>query len=353
MRVLLTGGNGFIGSHVAEALAAASVEVVVVDRNRTWPAPGPPPEGVEFVEGDIRDPMTCAFAVAGIDAVCHQAAKVGLGVDFADAPGYVNDNDSGTVTLLAALWERSFRGRLVLAASMVVYGEGRYRCAQHGLGPAGRRMASDLDSGHFEPRCPVEDCGRFLAWETVPEDAATDPRNVYAATKLHQEHLCALWAAEAGACAVALRYHNVYGPRLPRDTPYAGVSAIFKSAVAAGRAPQVTEDGGQMRDFVHVRDVARANVAALLNPDVVGGAYNIASGRPHSVGDMAKAICDAAARPGTGPSVVPEVTGRWRVGDVRHIVASATKAAAGLGFQAQIGFEEGMAELAGAEHPTR
>lgn len=347
MRVLLTGGNGFIGSHIAEALVAGGTDVLIVDRNGVWPA-GPLPQGVEVLVGDVRDPSVCAIAAAGVDAVCHQAARVGLGVDFADAPGYVADNDVGTASLLAALWDRSFRGRLVLAASMVAYGEGRYRCERHEIVRAARRRPDDLDAGHFEPRCPVDGCDRFLAWEPVPEDAAIDPRNVYAATKVHQEHLCAMWAGEAGATAVALRYHNVYGPRLPRDTPYAGVAAIFKTDVEAGRAPQVHEDGGQMRDFVHVTDVARANVAALFTPDVAGGAYNVASGNPHSVGEMASAISATST-----DRVVPVVTGRWRLGDVRHIVASTEKAARGLGFRAEIGFEEGMTELAGPEPDPR
>ena len=352
MRVLLTGGNGFIGSHVAEALSAGGTEVLIVDRNGTWPA-GPLPPGVEILTGDLRDPAVCAAAVAGADAVCHQAARVGLGVDFADTPGYVGDNDVGTAMLLHALWDRSFRGRLVLAASMVAYGEGRYHCEHHGTVAARRRRPDDLDAGRFEPRCPVESCDRFLQWMTVPEDAPTDPRNVYAATKVHQEHLCALWAGEAGATAVALRYHNVYGPRLPRHTPYAGVAAIFKSEVEAGRSPQVHEDGGQMRDFVHVRDVARANLAALFAPDVAGGAYNVASGHPHSVADMAAAICSAARSPSDTAPPVPAVTGTWRLGDVRHIVASTEKAAQGLGFRAEIGFEEGMYELAGPEPDPR
>ena len=154
--------------------------------------------------------------------------------------------------------------------------------------------------------------------------APVDPRNVYAATKLHQEHLCALWGREAGATVVALRYHNVYGPRMPRDTPYAGVASIFRSALAAGRAPEVFEDGGQTRDFVHVRDVARANVLALTRSDVESGAYNIASGTPHTVGDLARALAGAV-----GPDLTPVVTGRWRLGDVRHIVASPARAEPG------------------------
>lgn len=343
MKVLVTGGNGFIGSHVVEALAGAGVEVRVVDRNPMWPGADAPPDGVEWLAGDLREAVTCAAAVDGVDAVCHQAAKVGLGVDFADAPGYVDDNDVGTVRLLAALWASSFRGRLVLAGSMVVYGEGRYRCGEHGDVAVGRRRPADLDAGAFEPRCPVAGCHRFVAWAPVAEQARLDPRSTYAATKLHTEHLCSVWASEAGAEAVALRYHNVYGPRLPRDTPYAGVAALFIDAVAGGRAPEVYEDGGQMRDFVHVRDVARANVSALLTPDVEPGAYNIASGVPHTVGDLARAVCAAL-----GNDLAPRVSGRWRAGDVRHIVASPDRAARGLSFVAEVGFEDGVAELARA-----
>jgi dTDP-L-rhamnose 4-epimerase len=339
VRILVTGGHGFIGSHIVEALAASGHEVVVLDRNPAWPGPDDPPGGVEVQVGDLRDPAACRRAVAGVDAVCHQAAKVGLGVDFADVTGYVDDNGRGTAELLAALWDRSFAGRLVLAGSMVVYGEGRYRCPVHGDVAAGPRRPEDLDAGMFEPRCPVAACGEPLAWTAVGEDSGPDPRNVYAATKLHQEHLCGLWAREAGATAVSLRYHNVYGPRLPVDTPYAGVAAIFRTEVLAGRPPRVTEDGGQMRDFVHVRDVAAANVAALTRPGVAPGPCNVGSGTPRSVGELAAAM----SRLGGAPA--PVVTGRWRLGDVRHVVASSERAATTLGFRAAVGFDDGVAEL--------
>jgi dTDP-L-rhamnose 4-epimerase len=181
-----------------------------------------------------------------------------------------------------------------------------------------------------------------VTWEPVSEDAAPDPRNVYAATKLHQEHLCQVWGREAGATVVCLRYHNVYGPRMPHDTPYAGVVSLFTSALRAGRSPEVFEDGQQTRDFVHVRDVARANVLALLADGVESGAYNVASGTPRTVGDVARALSEAAG-PGAPP---PRITGRWRLGDVRHIVASPARASAGLGFVAEVPFEEGMAEFA-------
>ncbi len=340
MRVLVTGGAGFVGSHVVDALVEAGDEVVVLDRAE--PPPGVGNREARYLAGDAREAQDWDRALAGVDAVSHQAARVGLGVDFADVGGYVDDNDAGTAAGLAVLHRVGFAGRLVLASSMVVYGEGRYRCPAHGVVRPGPRAPERLDSGRFEPPCP--ECGRDLDSEAVTEDAPADPRNVYAATKLLQEHLVAAYIREhPGATAVALRYHNVYGPRMPRDTPYAGVASIFRSAVAAGRAPEVFEDGAQTRDFVHVRDVARANVLALTAPVVEAFvACNVASGTPHTVGELARALAP--------PALEPVVTGRWRLGDVRHIVASPAGAADLLGFVAEVSFAAGMAEFAHADH---
>jgi len=265
---------------------------------------------------------------------------VGLGVDFGDAPAYARDNDLGTAILLRALFASSFRGRLVLASSMVVYGEGRYRCALHGVVAPGPRRRADLDEGRFEPPCPS--CGRALESGTVGEDAPVDPRNVYAATKVHQEHLWACFARETGNPTATLRYHNVYGPGMPRDTPYAGVASIFASALRRGEAPRVFEDGAQLRDFVHVTDIARANALALSAPACPPGVFNVGSGEPRSVLDMANALADAF---GTG-APRPVVTGDYRLGDVRHIVASSARAGEILGFTAEVGFAAGMAEVA-------
>jgi dTDP-L-rhamnose 4-epimerase len=292
-----------------------------------------------LIEADLNDAGAVATAIEGVDAVCHQAAKVGLGQDIADIAAYARDNDLGTAVLLRELAAARFEGRLVLASSMVVYGEGSYACPSHGSVAPPPRAIDDLDRGRFEPACPA--CGAALTPEAVTEAANADPRNVYATTKLHQEHLCFAFSRETGVPVTALRYHNVYGPRMPRDTPYAGVASIFASSLAAGRAPRVYEDGRQLRDFVHVRDVARANVIALTRPEPVCGAFNVASGRPRTVGEMAQALADAAGR--ESPS--PVVTGQYRLGDVRHVFASAKLARAALGFTAREDFNLGMAEF--------
>jgi dTDP-L-rhamnose 4-epimerase len=343
MRVLVTGGAGFIGSHVVDALAEAGADVVVVDSLDPAAHAGPPSylrDDVEYRWGDVTDPEVVAEAVPGVEAVSHQAARVGLGVDFDDVVRYVHDNDVGTGVLLRALWRSDFRGRLVVASSMVVYGEGGYRCPHDGPTRPGPRRVEDLEAGRFDPPCPR--CGRALEPVAVPEEAPVDPRNVYAATKLHTEHLAGSFCREAGVAGCALRYHNVYGPRMPRDTPYAGVASIFRSALEAGRPPILFEDGAQRRDFVHVTDVARANVAALGSGAT--GAFNVASGTPHSVGDLARALAAAY-----GPDApVPEVSGRYRAGDVRHVFASTERAAAVLGFRAGVAFEDGVRAFARA-----
>jgi dTDP-L-rhamnose 4-epimerase len=331
-RVLVTGGAGFIGSHIVEAALEAGLDPVVLDLQR-------PRLDVEYVIGDLRDANAVGRALDGAELVCHQAAKVGLGVDLDDMPDYAGHNDFGTAVLLRQM-RRSTAHRLVLASSMVVYGEGRYSCPEHGSVTVPPRDLSDLRAGRFEPACG--NCRRRLIPEPVAEDAPPDPRNVYAATKLHQEHLARVFARETGVPVTALRYHNVYGPRMPRDTPYAGVAALFADALAAGRAPRVFEDGAQLRDFVHVRDVARANVLALTIREPVDRPLNVSSGRPRSVRELADAL-HATAYP---DAPAPVLTGEFRAGDVRHIFADAGRAARELGFRASEDFQQGIAELA-------
>lgn len=343
MTLLVTGGAGFIGSAIVEEALARGETVRVLDSLRSDVHGGTPvlDQRVDFLRGDVRDEAVMQRALHGVDTVCHQAAKVGLGVDFSDAPDYVSSNDLGTAVLLAAMTAAGTR-RLVLASSMVVYGEGAYRGRGGPTRPPARRIA-DLEAGRFDP---LEDDGTPLEPMLIDEDAALDPRNVYALTKLAQEHLGSSWARSTGATVAALRYHNVYGPGMPQNTPYAGVASLFRSAIARGDAPRVFEDGGQRRDFVHVRDVASANLAAIdWTADAAPGtfrAFNVGSGSVHTIGDLAVALSLAAG------GVPPVTTGEFRLGDVRHITASSSRLQNELGWRPKVSFDEGMREFATA-----
>ena len=341
MHVLLTGGAGFIGSHVLAELIARGHAVTVLDSLRpdvhrtAWT----PPEGVTFVKGDVRDRVVVDEALSGIEAVVHLAAKVGLGVDVGDLPDYAASNDVGTAELLAAMAVAGV-GRLTLASSMVVYGEGVGRCPQHGLVAPAPRRESALAAGEFEPPCPL--CGRPLETGLVGEDVPLDPRNAYASSKVAQEYYASNWARATGGSAAMMRYHNVYGPGMPKDTPYAGVAAIFTSALRRGEAPKVFEDGGQRRDFVHVRDIAAATVLAAERHTDGVRAFNVGSGTPRTVGDMAKALAQSLG------GQAPIVTGSYRLGDVRHITADSSRLRDELGWRPAVAFDDGMAELAHA-----
>jgi dTDP-L-rhamnose 4-epimerase len=342
MRVLLTGAAGFVGGQVAAALVERGHDVLGVDALIPQAHPADAELPGDLVRLDVRDAAGLDRALADVDVVCHQAAMVGNGIDVQDYPEYAAHNDLGTAVLLAAM-ARAGVDRLILASSMVVYGDGGYRCAEHGdVQPVPRRVA-DLEAGGFEHRCPM--CDAWLDWALVAESAPLRPRTAYAASKVAQEHYAAAWCTLRSARAVALRYHNVYGPGLPADTPYAGVAAIFRSALERGEPPRVYEDGRQTRDFVHIGDVAAANLAAIEavaeHPEGLT-AYNVCSGRPRTVGDLAAAIAGASG----GPK--PVVTGAYRPGDVRHVVASPDRARDGLGFTARIDPDLGLKELATA-----
>jgi dTDP-L-rhamnose 4-epimerase len=343
--VLLTGSEGFIGGAVAEQLEAAGDEVVRVDLMipEAHAAGAVAPAGTHQV--DVRDGEALAPLLRGVDAVCHQSAMVGAGVTVADLPSYASHNDLATAVLLAAMAQAGV-GRLAVASSMVVYGEGRYACEVHGPQAPRPRSLDALDAGDFENHCA--DCGRGLGWETVDEDARLDPRSSYAASKVATEHYVAAWARQATGAAVALRYHNVYGPRMPRDTPYSGVAALFRSALEQGRPPDVFEDGGQVRDFVHVSDVARANVLSLRQvvdaPAESFTTYNVCSGQPVPIRRVAELVARGTGR----DDLAPHVSGRYRLGDVRHVVASPERARERLGFEARVGPDEGLPEFATA-----
>lgn len=346
MKILLTGAAGFIGTHIGRIATERGHDVVRLDAF----LPQAHGEDVEVPADvarlDIRtadlDPI-----LDGIDVVCHQAAVVGNGVDAQDLPAYADHNDHGTAQLLAAM-ARAGVSDLVLASSMVVYGDGRYTCPEHGDVPPAVRRVDDLDAGQFDPRCPV--CGGEIQWRLIGEDTPFLPRTSYAASKVAQEHYASAWCTLENARAIALRYHNVYGPGMPADTPYAGVAAVFRSAIERGEAPQVFEDGGQMRDFVHVHDVALANVLAIeqiANHDEGLTAYNVASGQPCTLLHMARTLAAAAG------GAAPVVTGDYRRFDVRHVVASPAAAIAGIGFTAQHSPDEGLAQLASDPLRTR
>lgn len=348
MRILLTGAAGFIGSTVAYLLRARGDDVVAVDlllpkaHGRSRPEWAPE----NLLVADLRNPDLVEKLLTGADVVCHQAAMVGLGVDAGDAPDYAGHNVLGTAVLLAGMAAVGVRS-LVQASSMVVYGEGRYRYAGHGDVRPGPRLPEALTAGAYDSPCPL--CGSELLWARISENASLDPRNTYAASKLAQEHFAAAWARQTSGAVTSLRYHNVYGPRMPQDTPYAGVAAIFRSALESGRAPQVYEDGGQMRDFIHVQDIAAANLAAI---DRLAGsrapsggevlACNVSSGDPHTIGELAAELAAAVGGP------PPVFVGGGRTGDIRHVVADPALAAQVLGFRAAVPFAAGVREFAGA-----
>lgn len=343
LRILVTGGAGFIGQHVVRGLLKRGHEVHVLDSLRPdvhgatpeWT----PPASVMFHRGDVREADVVAAALKGIDAVIHLAAKVGLGVDVTDMPDYASSNEVGTAVLLVAMAQAGVK-RLTLASSMVVYGEGHAFCAEHGLVMPAPRIEASLAAGDFEPPCPH--CGKPLGTSLVKEDTPFDPRNAYATSKASQEHYAGNWARVTGGSVAAMRYHNVYGPGMPRNTPYAGVAAIFLSALRSGTAPAVFEDGGQRRDFVHVRDIAAATITACERHGDGVRAFNVGSGTPRTVGQMAEAL----ARAQDGPK--PVVTGKYRLGDVRHITADSSRLFDELGFRPEEDFDEGMRELSRA-----
>jgi dTDP-L-rhamnose 4-epimerase len=324
VKVLLTGGAGFLGRAVHDQLAAAGHTIHVFDH-------------VLDRRDDITDHDRLLAAASACDAVIHLAAKVGLGVNIRDIDDYALHNDYGTAMTLRVAAEAGI-SRFVYASSMVVYGESRYRCAAHGSVRPPPRRRDDLDAGRFDPLCPT--CADALIPELVPESAPLDPRNAYAATKAHGEQLAAIWSRETSGTVAALRFHNVYGPGMPRDTPYAGVASIFTDSLLRSEPPRVFEDGCQRRNFIHVSDVAAAVLATLHARLPVGlTPLNIGTPWVMTVGEMASALSRSLGGP------APVVTGEYRLGDVRHVTANCSAAERVLGWRAQIDLATGLADL--------
>jgi dTDP-L-rhamnose 4-epimerase len=343
-RVLLTGGAGFIGSHVARRLLECGHRVRVLDDldpqvHEAGDRPGYLDHEVELVAGDVRDRSAVERALEGVDRVVHFAAKVGVGQSMYEIAGYTSTNCVGTAVLLESLLERPVE-RLLVASSMSVYGEGLYRDPKGWFVEDARRSRLQLEHRRWEP---LSRAGEGLEPVPTPETKVPDLSSVYALTKYDQERLCLMFGSAYDVPAVALRFFNVYGPDQALSNPYTGVLAIFASRLLNGRPPKVFEDGEQRRDFVSVHDVAHACVLALESDSAVGHTINIGSGRSASVMEVAERLAKVLDR----QDVEPEITGRYRVGDVRHCFADIARARELLGYEPAVGLKDGMAELAG------
>jgi dTDP-L-rhamnose 4-epimerase len=354
MNILVTGGAGFIGSHIVDELLARGHRVRVFDS--LWAQVhgdlgGKPPaylsREAEFVLGDARDADALDRALAGIDAVFHEAAAVGVGQSMYAIRDYTDANVMGTANLLDLIVNkhRDHIQKMIVASSMSIYGEGRYVDPASGaqITPQPRSQAQ-LEARRWEPLVPGAD--RPAAPVPCDEGKPVEPTSVYAINKRDQEEMVLAIGRAYGIPAVALRYFNVYGPRQALSNPYTGVAAIFSSRYLNGRAPMIFEDGGQSRDFVHVRDIARANALALESPKADGHAINVGTGRPTTILQVARLLLkrlhpDRA----DDPALQPAVLGQFRPGDIRHCYADISRARALLGYEPSIPFEQGVAEL--------
>jgi dTDP-L-rhamnose 4-epimerase len=337
VKILVTGGAGFLGSYVTDDLLLAGHDVRILDSLDPQVHPGGRvpdhlASDAELIVGDIRSPDTVAEALEGVDGVIHLAARVGVGQSMYELAGYTDVNTRGTAVLLEALAERDVR-RVVVASSMCIYGEGLYRRPDGTFADDVVRSREQLQMGAWEP-------GADLTPVPTPEWKTPRLSSVYALTKYDQELLCLLWGAAYGVPTVALRFFNAYGPRQALSNPYTGVLAIFASRFLNGRPPRIFEDGEQRRDFVSARDVARACRLALDAERAPGRAINIASGHDVSVLDVARVLGHAL-----GLSLDAEITGEARVGDIRHCFADTRMAEEVLGFTAEVELEAGVAEL--------
>lgn len=348
--VLVTGGAGFVGSHLVDALVQQGHPVRVLDnldpqvhgRGAVRPAniqAHVEAGRVEFHRGDVRDPGAVVRALDGVDVVFHQAAAVGVGQSMYRIVDYVSANSLGAAVLLEAILKRGQPLRkLVVASSMSIYGEGKYRCPEHGEVSPPLREAEQFRRSDWEMHCPA--CGAEVSALPTDEGKPLQPTSVYAITKRDHEEMFLAVGRAYGIPTVALRYFNIYGPRQSLNNPYTGVAAIFTSRLLNGRAPLVFEDGRQSRDFIHVSDIVRANLLALEKPEADGEVFNVGTGRSLNLRDMAGAL---RAHLG-GPAA--EIVGEFRQGDIRHCFSDPAKIRERLGFEARVRFEDGIDDLA-------
>lgn len=342
--VLVTGGAGFVGSHLVDALLQRGDRVRVLDSLDPQAHEG----GVaahlsrdaELLVADLRDSAATGRALDGVEIVFHQAGMVGNGQSMYQIRRYVDANGCGTAVLLEqAIRRRDTVRRVVAASSMVVYGEGAYSCAEHGVVVPGLRRQQDLQRGMWEPRCPR--CAHTLDAVPTDEDQPLHPTSPYAISKRDCEELVLVTGAAHGLETVALRYLNVYGSRQALSNPYTGVAAIFATQLLSGRRPVVFEDGLQRRDFVHVSDVVRANLLAAESPRAVGHALNVGTGDSMTILDLARQLAALL-----GHDVEPDVTGSFRAGDIRHCWADVARARELLGFAATADRDAALRQLA-------
>jgi len=343
-RVLITGGAGFIGSHLTDLLLAAGYSVRILDNLSPQIHPdGAAPDylnaDAELLIGDVRDRDAVEHALSSVDIVVHLAAAVGVGQSMYEIAHYTAINDLGTAVLLEALTARECK-RLVCASSMSVYGEGLARRADGGIVSPDERPPQQLRRGQWELQ---DGSGHALTPVATPESKQPSLSSVYALNKFCQERLCLVVGKAYGIPTIALRFFNVYGPRQALSNPYTGVLAIFASRLLNRRAPLVFEDGEQRRDFVHVEDVARACLLALRTETGVGEVFNIGSGESRSIVSIAQDLAAVAGR----PEIAPRVTGKYRAGDIRHCFADIGKSRRQLGFAPEVEFRTGLEELAG------
>jgi dTDP-L-rhamnose 4-epimerase len=343
-RILVTGGAGFIGSHLARHLLHQGHEVRALDRldpqvHPDRERPAYLDDEVELVKGDVRDPAAVEEALEGVDAVVHLAARVGVGQSMYEIADYCSVNTVGTGVLLEALMERPVR-RLLVASSMSIYGEGLARTASGEVAEAVERDRAQLERGEWEP---VSSDGEALSPEPTPEGKKPCLSSIYALNKYDQERMCLLFGSSYDVPTTALRFFNVYGPDQALSNPYTGVLAIFGNRLLNGKAPLIFEDGEQRRDFVSVHDVAAACALALERDEAAGRAVNVGSGESVTVREIAERLARVTGR----ENIRPKVTGKYRVGDIRHCFADISLARELLGYEPRVRLEDGMAELAG------
>jgi dTDP-L-rhamnose 4-epimerase len=341
-RVLITGGAGFIGSHLADDLLAAGYQVRVLDNlteqvhgeNGSRPAYLSPE--VEFIAGDIRDAKAVSRSLDQADAVVHLAARVGVGQSMYAIDEYVDANERGTAVLLQALIQRPVR-KLVVASSMSIYGEGLYENGGGSPREDVERTAEQLQQHRWDP---VDEHGRALRPLPTPESKRPQLASVYALSKYVQERMCLVAGRAYGMPTMALRFFNVYGPRQALSNPYTGVLAIFAARLLNQKRPVIFEDGLQQRDFVHVTDVARACRLALER-DCADAVVNVGSGHAYTIRQIAERLALALGR----NDIEPEITGQFRAGDIRHCFADIGQARRLLGYEPAVGLDEGLKEL--------